>query len=105
MSTTTSAMGHTSLEADMNRTRTLTLNIELVEKEAETTADVTFTTEEGTVLTAHGIARRNPRDRDVPEIGDEIAVARALSEMAHKLLDVAASEISKAEHRRVRLTS
>jgi hypothetical protein len=93
------------LEAAMNRTRTITLNIDLVEKEAETTADVSFTTGDGTVLTSHGIARRNPRDPDVPEIGDEIAVARALSEMAHKLLDVAAGEISKAEHRRVRLTS
>jgi hypothetical protein len=89
----------------MDRTRTLTLNIDLVEKEAETTADVTMTTASGAVLTAHGMARRNPRDRDVPEIGDEIAVARALSEMAHKLLDAAAGEISKAEHRRVRLTS
>jgi len=89
----------------MNQTRTLTLNIHLVEKEAETTADVMLTTDGGAVLTAHGMSRRNPRDRDVPEIGDEIAVARALSEMAHKLLDVAAGEIGKAEHRRVRLTS
>jgi hypothetical protein len=89
----------------MNQTRTLTLNIHLVEKEAETTADAMLTTGSGAVLTAHGMARRNPRDRDVPEIGDEIAVARALSEMAHKLLDAAAGEISKAEHRRVRLTS
>jgi hypothetical protein len=89
----------------MNQTRTLTLNIHLVEKEAETTADVMLTTGSGAALTAHGLSRRNPRDPDVPEIGDEIAMARALSEMAHKLLDVAAGEISKAEHRKVRLTS
>jgi len=88
----------------MNQTRTLTLNIHLVEKESETTADVMLTTDNG-VVTGHGMARRNPRDSDVPEIGDEIACARALSELAHKLLDVAAGEIGKAEHRRVRLTS
>ena len=40
-----------------------------------------------------GTARRNPHDLDVPEIGDELAVARALSEVAHQLLDAAAADI------------
>lgn len=44
-------------------------------------------------LTGTGIARRNPHDRDVPEIGDELAVARALSELSHQLLQTAAEDI------------
>ena len=89
----------------MNQTRTLTLNVHLTEKESETTADCMLTMDNGAVITAHGMARRNPRDMDVPEIGDEIALARAMSELSHKLLDVAAGELSKMEHRKVRLTS
>jgi hypothetical protein len=88
----------------MNQTRTLTLDVHIVEAESETTADVLFTTGSGAVITGHGVAHRNPRDTDVPEIGDELATARALSQLAHKLLDTAASEISGMEHRRIRLT-
>jgi hypothetical protein len=40
-----------------------------------------------------GVARRNPRDPDVPEIGDELAVSRVLSELARRLLDAAAGDI------------
>jgi hypothetical protein len=43
--------------------------------------------------TATGVARLNPTDRDVPEIGDELAVARALSELAHRLLHDASEDI------------
>jgi Domain of unknown function (DUF1876) len=41
----------------------------------------------------------NPRDPDVPEIGDELAVSRALSDLAHKLLDAAAADIEQVTHR------
>lgn len=44
-------------------------------------------------LTGVGVARLNPADRDVPEIGDELAVARALSELSHQLLHAAESDI------------
>jgi hypothetical protein len=37
----------------------------------------------------------NPTDRDIPEIGDELAVARALSDLAHKLLEVTAEDIEQ----------
>jgi hypothetical protein len=46
-----------------------------------------------TELVGTGTARRNPRDPSVPEIGDELAVARALSDVAHQLLDAAAADI------------
>jgi hypothetical protein len=50
-------------------------------------------------LTGEGVARRNPRDTEIPQIGDELAVARALSDLAHKLLDAAADDIEQSTHR------
>jgi hypothetical protein len=44
-----------------------------------------------------GRARRNPADREVPRIGEELATARALSDLAHKLLDAAATAIERVE--------
>lgn len=38
-----------------------------------------------TKLTGHGTARCNPQDSDVPEIGDELAVSRAMEDMAQQL--------------------
>ena len=88
----------------MNQTRTLPLQIHLVEKETETLADVSLTLASGETLHGHGEARRNPHDKDVPQIGDELAVARALSQLSHLLVETAAGEIGAIEHRSVRLT-
>jgi len=44
------------------------------------------------------VARCSPSDQNVPEIGDELATARALSELAHKLLDTAAKDIEAVTH-------
>lgn len=57
----------------------------------------------GRQLTGEGTARRNPTDANVPEIGDELATARALSDLAHKLLDAAADDIGSMTHERVQL--
>ncbi|MGR6998219.1 DUF1876 domain-containing protein [Yinghuangia aomiensis] len=46
-----------------------------------------------TAVRGWGHARKNPSDRDVPEIGDELAAARALSDLAHHLLEAAARDI------------
>jgi len=40
-----------------------------------------------------GISRLDPRDRNVAEIGDELAVARALSDLARRMMTVAAHDI------------
>ena len=56
-------------------------------------------------LQARGTAKRNPQDENVPEIGDELAAARALSELAHKLLSTAANEIEQMTHERVNVHS
>lgn len=38
-------------------------------------------------------AGHDRKHRDAPEIGDELAVARALSDLGHQLLDAAAGDI------------
>lgn len=52
-----------------------------------------------------GLARKHPDDADVPRIGDDLAAARALSDLAHHLLHVAIDDIEQATHEQVtRLT-
>ena len=63
-----------------------------------THAEARLHTHDDTHLHAHGQAKRNPTDRSVPEIGDELAVARALSELAHQLLHAAAEDIEQFTH-------
>lgn len=41
-----------------------------------------------------GRARRNPVDPNVPRIGEELAAARALSDLGHKLVEEAAESVS-----------
>jgi hypothetical protein len=89
----------------MNQTQTLTLDMRVVEAGARTTADLSMVTSSGQQLRSHGTARRHPSDPDVPQIGDEIATARALFEMGHKLLDTAAEDLGERLHRRVHLST
>lgn len=48
-----------------------------------------------------GRARRAPKDPDRPQIGEELAAARALSDLSHQLVDAAAAEIEEFEGHRV----
>lgn len=65
---------------------------------AEATLHADDRTEVGT-----GMARRNPADREVPMIGDELAAARALFDLAHHLLEGAARDVEHSSHERARL--
>jgi hypothetical protein len=40
-------------------------------------------------VTGVGHAQRNPADPQIPEIGDEVAVARALEDLSSQLLNLA----------------
>ncbi len=84
-------------------TRTWSVEIYIGERDGQTHAQARLHTGDRTGLTATGAARLNPTDRDVPEIGDELAVARALSGLAHVLLDAAAKDIEGVTHERVSL--
>ena len=54
-------------------------------------------------LLGWGRARRNPTDPDLPAVGEELAAARALSDLAHHLLDTAGHRIESWEGRPVDL--
>lgn len=45
-----------------------------------------------------GMARLNPADRNVAEIGDELAVARALSDLGKRMRAEAAEDIESVTH-------
>jgi len=72
--------------------------------EGRTRAVARLYTDDDTHLAGTGTARRSPADREVPEIGDEIAVARALFELGHELPQAAAADIEQVTHRPARLT-
>lgn len=50
-----------------------------------------------------GRAKRAPEDPSVPVIGQDLAAARALSNLSHQLLDAAADRIETAEGKRARV--
>jgi hypothetical protein len=54
-------------------------------------------------LQGWGRARRNPVDPEVPAVGEEIAAARALTDLAHHLLEQAAHRIESWEGHPVKL--
>ena len=75
---------------------TWTVQVDIDEHEDRTRAVARLRAGGDQSLVGTGLARLNPADRNVPRIGDELAVARALSVLSHLLLDVAAREIEQA---------
>jgi hypothetical protein len=75
-------------------TRTWHVEVYLFEHDDHTRAEAVLRTDAGTELRHEGTARRNPRDRNVPEIGDELATCRALSGLAHDLLDAGLADVA-----------
>ncbi|MFZ5870624.1 MAG: dsRBD fold-containing protein [Actinomycetota bacterium] len=83
--------------------QTWKVEIHLFDHDDSTSADAVLTTHTGTRIHGHGRARRNPSDADVPEIGEELAAARALRHLADRLLETASADISQIEHTEVHL--
>lgn len=50
-----------------------------------------------------GQARRDPVDDDIPVVGEEIAAARALIRLAHRMLGAAEQDIEAIEQHPVRI--
>ena len=50
-----------------------------------------------------GQARRNPTDPQMPRVGEELAVARAWSDLSHNLIEAAAATIEAHEGRPARV--
>jgi len=70
-----------------------TVDIFIDEGEGHTNARARLNTGVEPHLTGFGRAKLNPDDVDVPEIGDELAAARALIELGNRLLATAARDI------------
>jgi len=87
----------------MNTTDRWSVDIYLEETDGETHAEARLAARDTDGLRGRGTARCNPVDWDVPEIGAELAAARALSDLAHRLFDAAAADIEAVTHERVRL--
>ncbi len=92
----------------MTSTDTWTVEIMLFEGEDNTAARATLISGSGAnrrrTLVGTGRARRNPHDVGVPEIGAEIAAARALRDLADRLLGAASDDIAEVEQHEVHLS-
>jgi hypothetical protein len=75
-------------------TRTWEVEIFLDENEEQTTAHAVLHTQAPVQLEGRGSARHRTEDDGVPEIGDEIATARALRRLADRLLATAADDLA-----------
>ncbi|WP_285733722.1 DUF1876 domain-containing protein [Nocardiopsis sp. ATB16-24] len=82
----------------MQTTKRWTVDVVVAEEteadSARTWAEVDLVADDGTALRGHGMARKHPTDLDVPEIGEELAVSRALSDLSRQLRQVAAEDIN-----------
>jgi len=87
----------------MTRIDNWPVDISLDEEDRETRAEARLT-KGGVGIVGHGLARRNPVDPEVTQIGEEIAAARALSDLAHQLLSEAAGQIEGITHERAHLS-
>jgi len=87
----------------MNTAEAWSVMLNVSDLDDETHAKAEVVTSEGSHLSGHGKARRNPADQNVTKIGEEIAVARALSDLAHRLLHAAATDIESVTHERPQL--
>ena len=88
----------------MKEPQTWSVTITFREHEDATRADACLHVD-GMELEGWGRSRRNPIDPDVPMIGEEVAAARALSDLAHHLLERAAHNIETWEPHPAQLTA
>ncbi|MGW1679646.1 DUF1876 domain-containing protein [Saccharopolyspora sp. NPDC002376] len=79
----------------MLETERWSVDIDLTEEDDRTFAKARLRTRDATDLQGKGVAKRNPDDTNVPEIGAELAAARALFELAHHLLRAAATDVEQ----------
>ncbi|MCC5574818.1 DUF1876 domain-containing protein [Microtetraspora sp. AC03309] len=71
------------------------IHIYVTEEDDETSARAVLTTRDDTHVAGVGRARRNPTDPSVPEVGNELAVARALADLTGKLFAVGSDDIAR----------
>jgi hypothetical protein len=79
------------------------VELAIAESEGETRADGRLVMTDGSCWIRHGGARCHPRDPDIAEVGEKIAAARALSDLAQLLAGSAAEELEDVTHEPARV--
>ena len=87
----------------MNTSDRWSVSLLITEIDSQTHAEARLVMPGGDELAGRGEARRNPADREVTVIGEQIAAARALSDLAGKLPQAAAAGIEGITHERTDL--
>jgi hypothetical protein len=87
----------------MSTTDQWTVRLSIIELDGQTNAEARLVMGDDNHLSGRGKARRNPDDPNVTRIGEEIAVARALADLAHHVLAAAAAGIESVTHERAQL--
>ncbi|MER0242986.1 dsRBD fold-containing protein [Streptomyces sp. HSW2009] len=77
----------------MTGTKKWNAEITITEVGREVTAEARLRGENSGSLVGHGTAIRKATDAHVPAIGDELAAARAFSDLSHQLVHHAAEDI------------
>lgn len=88
----------------MTDTKRWTVEILIAEVDRRTYAEAQLYDEISDDLVGTGLARLNPADPNVPEIGDEIAPARALTDLGRRLLTTASGDLETVTGEKVLLT-
>ncbi|GAA6525300.1 dsRBD fold-containing protein [Intrasporangium sp. DVR] len=71
------------------------VRVSIFESGDETSANVVLIADSPGQISARGTAHRSSHDPGVPEIGDEVAVARALRHLADQLMETAEGDVSQ----------
>ena len=87
----------------MNTDDRWSMEVFVGEIDGETDAEVRMIKIDNRNFWGRGKAKLNPADRNVSVIGEEIAIARALSDLSHKLLHSAAVGVESMTREKARL--
>jgi len=79
----------------VDEVETWNVTIDIGEHDGRTRAVARLRTRDTAQVTGVGFARLAPTDEDVPEIGAEIAAARALADLSRNLLGVATADVEQ----------
>ena len=74
------------------------VRIAIDEDDDHTHALAVLTSRDGVSLHGDGNADRRPGEAPIPEIGEELAAARALYSLADQLMDAAAHDVDNLSH-------
>ncbi|MFE0044309.1 DUF1876 domain-containing protein [Streptomyces albireticuli] len=77
------------------------VEISIKEHDHTVTAEARLTGRAPGPMVGEGTARCHPADENVPDIGDELAAARALNRLSDQLLDTAIKDIQSHTHEQV----